>query len=67
MVEMNPESSANVSHLGIRVPSLQQMCGSEFISSALTAWVVLRGDQPWPVHGITNFVKGLRETVGVGS
>ena len=36
MVEMNPESSANVSHLGIRVPSLQQMCGSKFISSALT-------------------------------
>lgn len=36
MVEMSAESSAHVRNLGIRVPSLQQMCGSKFIMSALT-------------------------------
>lgn len=68
---MNPESSADVSHLGIRVPSLQQMCGLKFIMSTLRerAQHVLfcGGDQHWPVNGITNFAKGLGETVRVGN
>lgn len=67
MAEMNPASSANVSHLGTGVPSLQQMRGSKFIMSALPerAQHVLFWDQHWPVNGITNFIKGLGETVGV--